>query len=126
MAEIDIVQEMNYETLTMKSEEEECDQENEPSKSKTFNTFQIKTIHNGYNSGRSYYLRTKPDHQCLKIVNLLLEVVNAAKQKALALSRFKWAQKIVRGFHDSVYFQVFVCFLIFAVSSTQSFRIHLR
>ena len=115
MAEIDIVQEMNYGTLSIQSEEG-SNQSNELPKPKLFNTFQIKTVPNGYNSGRSYYLRTKPDDNCPKIIQLLLDVANAARQKALALSRFKRAQKAVRIVHDSVYFQVFVCLLIFAVS----------
>jgi hypothetical protein len=111
LSEVELVQEMNDDALSVQTESE---RKSETSKKK-YHTFQIKTVFDGYNSGRSYYLRTKPDAESSRIVPHLRDSSEAARKRAVVLSRFKQAQKAVRLFHDSIFFQIAVCLLIVTV-----------
>jgi hypothetical protein len=82
---------------------------------KNYNTFQIKTVPDGYNSGRSYYLRTKQDPASSRIIQHLCDITKTARKRAVALSRFNQAQNLVRRFHDSTIFQLAVSLLIITV-----------
>jgi hypothetical protein len=79
---------------------------------------QIKTTADGYNSGRTYYLRVIEDNPklCDEIIGKLLLSSQAARKKQVALSQFKRIQCRARAIHDSFGFQSFVALLICVVS----------
>ena len=103
LSEVELVQEMNDDSLSLQSESK-----GHAENVKNYSTFQIKTVPDGYNSGRTYYLRTMPDPAPSRIIQKLREGTNAARKRAVVMSRFKQAQKFVRQFHDSTFFQVSV------------------
>ncbi len=84
----------------------------------SFNTIQIKTIPNGFNSGRAYYLRPRadsPDDVCRRIVEQMGGMAESAKKRAIVVSHFKRVQQAMRSLHDSLPFQALVSMLIMAV-----------
>jgi hypothetical protein len=81
------------------------------------NMLQIQTMEDGFNSGRTYYLKAPSDAVCRNIVHELTKI--STKTKKLAESRSKWLryQKKVLVFYNSLPFQAFICFTIITVSS---------
>jgi hypothetical protein len=59
--------------------------------------FQIHTIKHGFNSGRTYCLKTGSDDETQSIVAELKKVAAAAREKAEAKSRFTRSQDRVRS-----------------------------
>jgi hypothetical protein len=82
---------------------------------------QIKTIPDGFNSGRTYYVRFNSNVLCCDIVLELSSKANEARNKLLKLSQFQKQQEAVRIVFTSKYFQSTVAFLIFLVRISTSF-----
>lgn len=81
------------------------------------NTLQIMTIPDGYNSGRTYYIRAKSENLCRKMTLELNKLSNAAKERAVVKSRFQAAQLGTRRIYNSASFQMFTALLIIMVST---------
>jgi hypothetical protein len=79
------------------------------------NTLQIKTIPDGYNSGRTYYLRAQSESTCRKITSALNKLCTAARERASVKSRFEKVQLQLRGVYCSTPFQIFTAILIILV-----------
>jgi hypothetical protein len=84
-------------------------------KTKFMYALQISTVVDGYNSGRSYYLKAHSEEMCQKIVSSLQIIAKAAMKQARAWSWFRRVQRKVRRVHDSTPFQLAVASLIIAV-----------
>ncbi len=83
---------------------------------------QVKTILDGFNLGRVYYL--KPSNGSATgacIVRALSEAVSSAKRIAERKSRFEKSQDAVRGIQESLCFQITVAILIMLVSEPPGF-----
>ena len=79
------------------------------------NVIQIRTMENGYNSGRTYYLKADSMEMC----NDWLQVMRSASSRAVLLkkagpSRFRRLKYRVRHFYHHFAVQSFVALLIFA------------
>ena len=83
--------------------------------SRQVNTLQIKTIDDGYNSGRVYYLRAKTNGDCQEIIASLKRLASAARQRADVRSRFELIQSKIKLLYDSTTFQMLVAALITTV-----------
>ncbi len=59
-------------------------------------TLQVKTIKNGYNSGRSYYIRMTTAAECQETIDTLSRLARAAKVRAEQRTRFERNQLQVR------------------------------
>jgi hypothetical protein len=80
-------------------------------------TLQIRTIPDGYNSGRVYYLRANTTACCRKIMTDLTKAVNVARKRAEVKTRFEKAQHTARKLHDSLAFQALSAIFITLVCS---------
>jgi hypothetical protein len=89
------------------------------------NVLQIKTLADGYNSGRIYYLRVTSDDEkiCSEIVAKLRDSSQAARKRQVVLSRFKRIQRRARAIHDSASFQSCVAILICVVSHPPTHKV---
>ncbi len=87
----------------------------DPNNAKFKNAFKIRTLIDGYNSGRTYYLKASSDEQCADIVKLLTQSAKAAKKAREAKTRFETSQEQVRDVYHSPLCQSFVAFMIVAV-----------
>ena len=83
----------------------------------TSNVLQIKTIPEGFNSGRTYALKTCSEEQLLEITVQLEKIAVAARNRAEAKSRLRKSQDSVRQAYCSLAFQCCVALLIVAVSA---------
>jgi hypothetical protein len=81
------------------------------------NTLQIQTIPDGFNSGRTYYMRAATESMCWSIVDELSEVSQRAKKRAQTRTRIMKLQKKTKRFYDSLAFQGFIGFFITMVSA---------
>ena len=83
------------------------------------NILQIKTAPDGFNFGRTYYLKASIDvpGQGQVIVTDLSQAAKLAKARMDRKSRFLRSQEIVRYFQESLVFQIIVAFLILLVRS---------
>ena len=79
------------------------------------NIFQIETQRDGYNLGRTYYLRAPTESLCKKIVEDLQYLAQKAKKRAELKSRVLKIQRKVRIVYWSFPFQCFVGLLIMMV-----------
>ncbi len=79
------------------------------------NILQIKTAPDGFNFGRTYYLKTGIDILGQTIVADLLQATKLAKARSNRKSRFIKSQETVRYFQESLVFQIFVASLIMLV-----------
>ena len=77
---------------------------------------QIKTLLDGLNSGRVYCFRSHQTGFSLNFCLNLTKQSKAARDRAEKLSRFQKHQAFLRELYHSTPFQVFVSFLILAVS----------
>ena len=84
---------------------------------------QIKTMAEGFNSGRTYFLQAISDEQCYTIVQRLEKAVKDAVQRAAATSRFRASQATVKQFYCSMFFQGTIAFLIITVNLSNDLRI---
>ena len=80
--------------------------------------FRIKTVPDGYNSGRTYFLRAQSDESCELIVSQLSKAATDAKQKLNVLSKFQKSQEIAKSIFFSAAFQSGSCLLILTVQSS--------
>ena len=84
--------------------------------SQDFCSLLIKTIPDGQNGGRDYYLRTDAAETCKGIVRTLKRAARSAKFRAKANTRFAKSQFAVRKIYVSGPFHYTSAFLIAAVS----------
>jgi hypothetical protein len=76
-------------------------------------SFQIRTIPNGSNSGRKYFLQTENDTESLNLVSSLQDFVLSAVHKNKSPGRRR--QDFVRSIYNSGIFQSFAALLIILV-----------
>ena len=81
----------------------------------SLNAFQIRTVPDGFNSGRVYYLQAESREVGEEIIEKLRKLTSNAKTKANGASRFIRSQQIVRGFYESPAFQIISALLIIVV-----------
>ena len=81
------------------------------------NAFQIRTRKDGYNAGRSYFLRGKSDLDLAGLIQGIVTVAKGAARKARARSPWAIAQEHARALYNSSWFQGTAAFLIIAVSA---------
>ncbi len=94
----------------------ELEEVEEESTSRLFvNAFQIATIPDGYNSGRSYYLQADSSDIKQQIISQLQVLAKTAKKKAEVKSSFHKAQDRVRSLYVTGPFQGTAALLIVAV-----------
>ena len=89
--------------------------EDEAMESTQTNGFIVETHPEGYNSGRTYYLRANSKAECQDIVQKLSQHSAAARETAHARSVFAKAQRKVDKVYRSTIFQSVIAFLIVAV-----------
>ena len=77
--------------------------------------FQIRTIQDGFNSGRTYYFQTDSKENCEIISDDLRKYAVCAKKRAEKLSKFQKSQNIALAVYESTHFQAFSAFLIVMV-----------
>ncbi len=80
-----------------------------------FKAFQIHTIPNGFNSGRTYYLQAHSNSTCETIVQQLQAHAAAAHARGAKASRMMRAQAAFRKVHDSAPFQLLSALVIITV-----------
>ncbi len=91
------------------------DVDKEESKAKDPNEFMIETSHDGYNSGRTYYLQAESSASCQSISSKLSDCAAAALEAANARTAFEQAQQRVAKVYIASWFQNCVAILIIAV-----------
>ena len=69
------------------------------------NTLQIQTISDGYNSGRTYYMRAPTEILCESIAEQLSKTVVKAKKRAQTRTQLMKLQKKTRRLYCSLFFQ---------------------
>ena len=91
----------------------------EDSTSRLFvNAFQIATIPDGYNSGRSYYLQADSSDVKQKVIEQLQALSRSARKRAEVKSLFRKVQDHVHQVYTTRIFQGSAAFLIIAVSKS--------
>jgi hypothetical protein len=80
------------------------------------NAFQIATIPNGYNSGRSYYLQAESSDLEHQVMTQLRTLATIARKKAEARSSFRKSQDRARAIYTAKPFQIGASLLIVAVN----------
>ena len=78
-------------------------------------SFLIRTVENGYNSGRTYYIKLHTKDELDSSISMIKALVNSARKKAEVASRFNTAKLIARAVYESTTFQVLSGFLIILV-----------
>ena len=92
----------------------QCDEE---STARLFvNAFQVATIADGYNSGRSYYLQAESSDVKQRVITQLQALTESARKRAEVKSLFRKAQDRVRKVYVTRIFQTSAALLIVAVS----------
>ena len=79
-------------------------------------SFQIRTMVDGFNSGRTYYLQAESAEICQEIVRNLSKYVVASRKRADKASKFRRGQKVLLTFYESAPFQLVSSLLIILVS----------
>jgi hypothetical protein len=113
----------NYSGLNMSQKSMSSDisdpQFDEDSTSRLFvNAFQIATISDGYNSGRSYYLQADSSDVKQKVIEQLQALSRSARKRAEVKSLFRKVQDHVHKVYTNRIFQGSAAFLIIAVSKS--------
>ncbi len=90
-------------------------EENPTHLSTFFKAFQIHTIPDGFNSGRTYYLQAQSTQACQDVVVQLQEYAAAARARGEKVSRVTRAQAAFRAVHDSAPFQLLSALVIVTV-----------
>jgi predicted RNA-binding protein YlxR (DUF448 family) len=94
-------------------------QYDEDSTSRLFvNAFQIATIPDGYNSGRSYYMQADSSEVKQKVIEQLQALSQSARTRAEVKSLFRKVQDHVRNVYTTRIFQSSAALLIIAVSGS--------
>ena len=70
------------------------------------NSFQIRTLTDGFNSGRTYYLNSGSAKECKEVVGNLRTLVELARKRAENDSKFRESQKWLRAAYNSSIFQL--------------------
>ena len=78
-------------------------------------SFQIRTVENGYNSGRTYYIQVQPKNDLDATISMIKVLVNSARKKAEVASRYNRAKLVARSVYDSSTFQMLSALLIILV-----------
>jgi hypothetical protein len=81
-------------------------------------SFQIRTLTDGFNAGRTYYLHSNSADECLEVVEILRKFVEIARKRAEKYSKFREGRKWLRSIYDSSIFQLCSSFLIVLVPVT--------
>jgi hypothetical protein len=81
--------------------------------------FQIRTLPDGENAGRKYFLRAESDEQVIIITKELAQLSRIAADKAASRSRWAKAQRIVRAVYTSDMVQSVAAMLIIGVRLAQ-------
>ena len=81
-----------------------------------FHAFQIETVEDGYNSGRTYHIRAENKERCDSIAATISVSSKKARKAAMKASRFQKSQKLIRRFYSNSVFQLLVTSLILLVS----------
>jgi hypothetical protein len=81
-------------------------------------SFQIRTLTDGFNSGRTYYLHSTSAKECTEVVEILRNLVDIARKRAENESKFRESQKWLRAVYNSNIFQFCSSFLIILVKAT--------
>ncbi len=76
---------------------------------------QLKTVEDGYNSGRTYYLQAASEDQCCAVCESISQLVRLAREELAARSRFSHFQNAVLVAYESTPFQSAVAVLILVV-----------
>jgi hypothetical protein len=76
---------------------------------------QLETRPDGYNSGRTYQIRSKSTKNVADILHDLCTLSKSAKERAAAKSKFRTMQGKVANIFNSDFVQRVLAFLIFAV-----------
>ena len=92
------------------------DEENENTSRLFVNAFQVATIPDGYNSGRSYYLQAESGELKQRLISELQALAASARKRAEGKTRFRRAQDRVRKVYTDRAFQSCAAVLIVAVS----------
>jgi hypothetical protein len=79
------------------------------------NTMQIKTIREGYNSGRTYYFRSKTDTDSRLLVEAWNRLASIARSKADVRSKLEMVQLKCRTLYNASFFQAIIVLLITTV-----------
>ena len=87
----------------------------DPNQVKFRNSFQIRTSVDGYNSGRTYYIKATSEEQCAEILTKLAASARASRQIKEAKTRFRASQERVREMYRSSICQGIVAAMIVAV-----------
>jgi voltage-gated sodium channel len=77
-----------------------------------FNGFQIETIQNGFNSGRTYHAQAETKEECNLIFTTLNKYVKLARQADRNATRFERSQKVLLRLYNSFVFQSICALLI--------------
>ncbi len=102
----------------------EHDRKGDPQMEKFKNAFQIRTLLDGYNSGRAYYIKASSEIECADLINKLATSVQAAKRAKDAKTRFEKSQERVRVVYRSSLCQSITAIMIVAVHHTYYHRAH--
>ncbi len=93
----------------------EIDKKADPQRQKFRNSLQIRTLLDGYNSGRAYYLKASSEEECSELIKKLTSSAEAAKKAKEAKTRFEESQERVRVVYRSVICQSITATMIIAV-----------
>ena len=77
--------------------------------------FQIRTVPDGQNAGRKYFLRAESDEQVAALTRQLSQLSRVASDKAASRSRWAKAQRTVRAAYTSDLVQSVAALLIIGV-----------
>jgi hypothetical protein len=76
---------------------------------------QIKTIQDGFNSSRTYYLKASTEQRCFDMVATFTDLSDAAKRRAMSKSQFrKWQERLL-SIQSSIQFQACMALLMLLV-----------
>jgi hypothetical protein len=81
-------------------------------------SFQIRTLTDGFNSGRTYYLHSNTADECKEVFEVLRKFAEIARKRAEKYSKFRESQKWLRAVYDSNMFQLGSSLLIVMVTPT--------
>ena len=84
-------------------------------------TIQLKTISNGFNNGKVYYIKAvNVDESSRIIISNLTRAAEAARRRVERKSRFQKSKEAVRKVHSSFAFQSLIALLIIMVPALQT------
>ena len=86
------------------------------------NTMQIKTIREGYNSGRTYNFRSKSDADSRLLIEAWNGLASIARSKADVRSQFEMIQLKFRNLYNASSFQAIIVLLITTVWGLQKYH----